>query len=265
MGLMKSGETPAAYIRNGKRIEVSGEDLFKNRWLADIHNLGTFETYANRDSEPYLEEYGLDAGTDIYRGLLRYPGWCSTMQGFKDLGLYRSDNSRDLSSTTYREFTADLVGASHSSDVRRTIASHLGEKETSDLLTRYAWLGLFDDAPIAIKKGSNVDVLVDLMLRRMAYAPHEKDMIIIHNEIVAEFDNRIEKRLATMRVEGRPFGHSAMSRAVSLPAAIASRLIIEGVIRQKGVIMPTSPEVYMPVLAELHERDYQFEHHTIVL
>jgi hypothetical protein len=187
------------------------------------------------------------------------------MQGFKDLGLFRSDNSQDLSSKTYRQLMADLVGVSDSPDVRLATADHLGEERTSDLLARYDWLGLFDDAPIAIRKGSNVDVLVDLMLRRMAYAPHEKDMIIIHNDIVAEFDNRIERRLATMRVEGRPFGHSAMSRAVSLPAAIASRLIIEGAIRQKGVVMPTSSEIYSPVLAELVEHEFRFEHHTIVL
>lgn len=265
MGLIRAGETPAAFIQDGKKIEVSGEDLFKNNWLTDIYNLGTFETYPNRDSTIYIDEYGLDRGVDIYRGLLRFPGYCSTMQGFKDLGLFRSDNSQDLSSKTYRQLMADLVGVSDSPDVRLATADHLGEERTSDLLARYEWLGLFDDAPIAIRKGSNVDVLVDLMLRRMAYAPHEKDMIIIHNDIVAEFDNRIERRVATMRVEGRPFGHSAMSRAVSLPAAIASRLIIEGAIRQKGVVMPTSSEIYSPVLAELVEHEFRFEHHTIVL
>ena len=99
----------------------------------------------------------------------------------------------------------------------------------------------------------------------MAYAAHEKDMILIHNEIVAEFDNRIERRVSTMRVEGRPYGHSAMSRAVSLPAAIVSRLILEGAICQKGVVMPTDPEIYKPVLSELLKHDYRFEHHTSVL
>ncbi len=265
MGLMRAGETPAVYVRDGKRIEVSGEELFKHHWLTDIYHLGTFETYPNRDSTTYIDKYGLDTGIDIYRGLLRFPGWCSTMQGFKDLGLFQVDDGRDLSSLTYGQWIAGLLGAPGSKDVRQVAADHLGEKRRSDLLDRYEWLGLFEDAPIAIKKGSSVDVLVDLMLRKMVYADHEKDMIIVHNDIVAEFDNRIERRVATMRVDGRPFGHSAMSRAVSLPAAIASRLIIEGAIRQKGVVMPTSPEIYKPVLTELVEHDYRFEHHTLVL
>jgi len=265
MGLMRAGETPAVYIANGKRIEVSGEDLFKNNWLIDIHNLGTFETYPNRDSTNYIAEYGLDQDVDIYRGLLRFPGWCDTMQGFKDLDFFRSDNSQSLSGKTYRQFTGQLVGAPDSANVREVTAEYLGGKAGSELMSRYEWLGLFDDTPIAISKGANVDLLVDLMSRRMAYAAHEKDMIIVHNDIVAEFDNRLERRVSTMRVEGRPFGHSAMSRAVSLPAAIASRLIIEGAIRQKGVVMPTSPEIYNPVLAELLDHDYRFEHNTRVL
>ena len=68
-----------------------------------------------------------------------------------------------------------------------------------------------------------------------------------------------------MKVEGRPFGHSAMSRAVSLPAAIASRLIIEGAIRVKGVVKPITDEIYKPVLAELEEHGYKYEHKIRVI
>lgn len=53
-------------------------------------------------------------------------------------------------------------------------------------------------------------------------------MIIVHNEALVEFPKRIERRTATMNVTGIPFGYSAISRAVSLPAAIASRMILEG-------------------------------------
>ena len=127
------------------------------------------------------------------------------------------------------------------------------------------WLGLFDDTMIPISKGSNADVLLYLMQKKMYYKDHEKDMIIVHNEAIVEFDNRMEKRIATMKVEGRPFGHSAMARAVSLPAAIASRLILEGAIRSKGVLKPITEEIYKPVLAELAENGYKFELKTQVI
>ena len=44
---------------------------------------------------------------------------------------------------------------------------------------------------------------------------------------------------------------------MSLPAAIASRLILEDRISERGVIMPVFPDIYIPVLKEL-ESDHDF-------
>ncbi len=89
-------------------------------------------------------------------------------------------------------------------------------------------------------------------------------MIIVHDEVVAEFKDRKEKRLSTLCVEGIPDGDSAMSRAVSLPAAIATRLILEGKINLSGVHMPTLPDFYKPVLSELETIGFTFQHRTEV-
>jgi hypothetical protein len=42
-----------------------------------------------------------------------------------------------------------------------------------------------------------------------------------------------------------------MSRTVSLPAAIASAMLLNGEIKFPGVHIPIYPEIYNPVLAEL--------------
>ena len=49
----------------------------------------------------------------------------------------------------------------------------------------------------------------------------------------------------------QPGGDSAMSRTVSLPAAIAVRRILDGTIRETGVQVPVLPGIYDPVLDEL--------------
>ncbi|MEP1093631.1 MAG: saccharopine dehydrogenase C-terminal domain-containing protein [Cyclobacteriaceae bacterium] len=264
-GLLKAAQTPAVYLEDGKKIEVSGENLFDNSWLVDVDGLGTFETYPNRDSTNYLDDYDLQGIPNFYRGLLRHPGYCNSIQSMKDLNLMNEDTSHDLQGMSYRQFTASLVGANDGADVRQAVADKLNLRVTSDIVKQLEWLGLFDDRPVPFSKGTNSDVLLGLMQEKMVYKDHEKDMIIIHNEAIVEFDNRIEKRESTMKVEGRPFGHSAMSRAVSLPAAISSRLILEGTIRSKGVLKPVTEEIYKPVLAELAENDYRFEHKTQVI
>ena len=261
-GLLTAAQTPAAYIKEGKKVKVSGENLFESSWLVDVEGLGTFETYPNRDSTNYVQDYGIENVPDFYRGLLRHPGYCNSIQSKKDLDLLSEETTHDLQNMTYRQFTSRLVGSDENKDVKQSVAEKLNLKVSSDIIKQLEWLGLFSNQAIPISKGTNADVLLGLMKEKMAYEDHEKDMIIIYNEAIAEFDNRRERRTATMKVEGRPFGHSAMSRAVSLPAAIASRLILEGTIRSKGVLKPTTKEIYKPVLAELAENGYRFEHMT---
>ena len=264
-GLLTAAQTPAAYIQNGKKIEVSGENLFESSWLVDVEGLGTFETYPNRDSTNYTKDYGLKDISEFYRGLLRHPGYCNSIQSMKDLNLLNDKESHNLQGVTYKQFTASLIGVNESVDIKQAVSDKLNLKVSSDIIKQLHWLGLFSDEQIPFSKGSNADVLLGLMQEKMAYKDHEKDMIIIHNEAIVEFENRMEKRIATMKVEGRPFGHSAMSRAVGLPAAIASRLILEGAIRSKGVLKPITEEIYKPVLAELSENGYKFEYKTKVI
>lgn len=183
----------------------------------------------------------------------------------KDLNLLSDEESHNLQGVTYRQFTSSLIGTNEDTDIKQAVAEKLNLKTSSDIIKQLQWLGLFDEVQIPMSKGTNADVLLGLMEEKMAYKENEKDMIIVHNEAIVEFDNRMEKRTATMKVEGRPFGHSAMSRAVGLPAAIASRLILEGAIRSKGVLKPITEEIYKPVLAELAENGYKFEHKTLVI
>ena len=264
-GLLTAAQTPATYIQNGQKIEVSGENLFESSWLVDVEGLGTFETYPNRDSTNYIKDYGLEDVSDFYRGLLRHPGYCNSMQSMKDLNLLSNEESHDLQGVTYKQFTALLIGASGDTDIKQAVSDKLNLKTSSDIIKQLQWLGLFDNEQIPMSKGTNADVLLGLMQEKMTYKDHEKDMIIVHNEAIVEFDNRMEKRIATMKVEGRPFGHSAMSRAVGLPAAIASRLILEGTIRSKGVLKPITEEIYEPILSELAENGYKFEYKTQVI
>ncbi len=257
-GVMLAAQTAAAYLKNGEVVEVPAAELFDHHWLVDIEGLGSFETYPNRSSLRYLAHFGLDEQASLYRGLLRFVGWCSTMKSLIALNLLEGTEERDLVGMTYREFTASSIAKP--SGGREDVAAFLGLSIKSDTMERLGWLGLFDETPLAVTKGANVDVIVDLMVKKMSYLPGEKDMIIVHDEIEVEFPDRRERHLSTMRVEGIPEGDSAMSRAVSLPAAIASRLILEGKIDLSGVQMPMLAEIYEPVLTELEEHTFTFQH-----
>lgn len=270
-GVLLAAQAAAAYLKNGKKVEVDAGDLFDHHWLVDLEGVGTFETYPNRDCSQYLKCFDLPADISLFRGILRFPGWCNTMRGLADLDLLDAVDEKDFEGKTYAQFIASLIGEieeigkEYSETILSKTASFLKVESNSDLINKMKWLGLFDSREIAIAKGTNADVLVDLMMRKMSYTPLEQDMVIVHAKIVAEFSNRREKRVSTMLVKGQPGGDSAMSRAVSLPAAIASKLILEGKIKAKGVQRPTLPEIYQPVLKEMSDFGYDFIHNTIKL
>ncbi len=265
--VLVAAQTAAAYLKNGKRIEVPGDKLFEHFWYVDIDGLGTFESYPNKDMQKYVKPFGLDEDVSFYRGLLRFSGYCNNMRNIRALGLFENDKVGSFEGKTYRQFTASLINAESSDDLTRKLAHHLKVDYNADIIHRLKWLGLLEDRSIDITEGTNLDVLLGLMLKKMSYKPHEKDMIILRIDVLAEFPGgRREKRLATMVVEGIPNGDSAMSRAVALPAAISAKLIIEGKVRATGVLMPpTLPELYKPVLDELRDFGFKFKRETIVL
>jgi saccharopine dehydrogenase (NADP+, L-glutamate forming)/spermidine synthase len=261
-----AAQTPGAYLEEGKRIEVPGDKLFENFWLVDIEGLGTFESYPNKDVEKYVEPFGLDGEkVSFYRGLLRFSGYCNNMRHMLALGLIDSERERSFEGMSHRQFMASLVGAGPTDDVESAVAQYLGLDRLADIIHRLKWLGLFEDLPIAVSKGTCLDVLLDRMLARMSYEPGERDMILLHVDVLAEFPGgRRERRLATMHVEGIPDGATAMSRAVALPAAVAARLVLEGEIRASGARMPpTLPELYRPVLEELATLGFEFKRCTV--
>ncbi|MBW1865128.1 MAG: saccharopine dehydrogenase NADP-binding domain-containing protein [Deltaproteobacteria bacterium] len=262
-GIILAAQAPAAYLKNGEKVEVPARALFDHHWLVNLEGVGSFETYPNRDCTQYLKSFELTNDVSFFRGILRYIGWCNTMKGLSDLQLLDTTDEIDFADTTYAEFTAKLIGADSPENILQKTARFFNIRDNSDLIKKLKWLGFFNDQRIDIIKGTNADILVDMMLRKMSYGPQEKDMVIIHTEVLAEYSNHEEKQTSTLLVKGEPGGDSAMSKAVSLPAAIASRLIIEGKIKAKGVRRPTLRAIYQPVLDEMSSFGYRFQDKTI--
>lgn len=265
MGVILAAKTPAVYLKNGEEIKVPAATLFHHPRPVEFDGIGTFETYPNRDSRGYVKQFDLDDDVTLYRGVLRFPGWCATMTSMLALNLLENTERKDFKGKTYADFTASLIGSDTSENIEDKTAKFLKIENNSESMEKFKWLGLFGDDKMSVLRGTNADVLVDLMIKKMSYAPNEKDMVIVANDIIAEFSDHSEKISSAMVIEGIPGGDSAMSRAVALPAAIASKLILEGKITAKGVLRPLSPEIYTPVLKEMEDFGIRFNRKTTKL
>jgi saccharopine dehydrogenase-like NADP-dependent oxidoreductase len=252
-GVLLAGRNPARFQRDGQIVEVPGDELFDHYWPVYIEGLGELEGYPNRDSIPYVDTYGIQPTEWMFRGTLRYTGWCATMKKFVEIGLL-DDEPWDEMPATFAEFTAKVLGVSPDTDLVAYLAQEWDMPPDAKPITDLTWLGLFSDDSLPAGKNTPVDVMAAHMEEKLAYKPGERDMIVMQHNFVAEYPDHRDSIKSTMIDFGIPYGDTSMARTVGLPAAIAVRLILQDKLAGlTGVHVPMIPEIYEPVLAELAE------------
>jgi len=253
-GVLLAGRNAAQYLDDGKLVDVASEVLFALHWPVEAVGVGGLEGYPNRNSMQYVGLYGLEDAVTMFRGTLRYPGWSVMMKGLVDLG-WIDLAPPPRTATTYAEVTASLAQVPDLSRdpvaLREAVAGFLSLAPESDALDRLEWVGLFSDRTLPGEE-TLLDVIGELLMEKLAYADGERDMIVLLHQFEAELaDGRRQQVTSTLVDYGEPQGDSAMARTVSLPAAIAARLVLEGEIKVTGVCIPVMAEIYNPVLDEL--------------
>ena len=252
-GVVLAGRNDARYLENGHVVEVPNARLFATHYLTWVEGLGDFEAYPNRDSLPYVELYGIPETDTMYRGTLRNLGWCDVMQKLNQLGYFGLEERADLPGKTFRQVMAELIGKAGTDNLKADLAAFLNLSPTSGVMMTLEWLGLLEDVPVS-PKNTLLDVLADQMLVKMGYRAGERDLVVLVHEFIARYAGREERISSTLIDTGVPGGETAMARTVGLPAAIGTRLILEGKISLTGVHIPVLAEIYEPVLAELERQ-----------
>lgn len=249
--VVMAGRNDARYLRRGEVVSIPGPELFRHYWPYQIESQGVFEVYPNRDSLHYREAYALEYTEGVFRGTIRYPGWCATMAAAAKLGLFDLTPREWPSGSTY----ADLTFRSFDGSPRPSIdglADYLEVDRDSPVITRLEWAGFLSDRLLPAGTASPLDLFVSRLERLMRYEPGERDMVALQHHFEAQFpDGHREEFRGGIITFGQAWGDSAMSRLVALPAAIAARMILEGTLEGSGVMIPTVPEIYMPVFDEL--------------
>jgi len=253
--------------KRGARVMLQGQihewlagETYEHVHLEEIDDLGCFEVYANADSLPYIETYGIPETKSIYRGTIRYPGWCETICMMNALGLVEEEK-RDLSGKTFSDFMAEQAGASSREDAEGAVCRKTGLKSYSAVMLRFKWLGFFEEIPIPFDKGSPRDVTAFLFDKRLVYKDNEKDLVLLRDEYQAFYpeNGRRLKHFSTLVDFGVPGGDTSVARTTGLPPAIAGRLVLEGKIVMPGLHIPVLPEIYEPVLAQLEQEGITIE------
>lgn len=260
--LIGASRREARIIKGGKVLVWPNGETYSHAGLVKIEGIGWFEEYANADSTPYVSLYGMPEAKEVYRGTLRYPGWCEMICKMQELGLCDDEIIWNFSGMTYADVTRKLIGAENGNDLKETTSAFLNIEKSASVIMKLEWLGLFDEKKVPIQSGTMNQFIECLYNDKLGFAPGEQDITLMEHQYVIEYPHKHVLQRSTLIDYGMYDGDFSVARLTGLPPAIGAQLILDGKVNKKGIVTPTMPEVYIPELIELEEMGIIFKEYT---
>jgi len=254
-----AGQGTAQYIKQGKYKYIPYYKLFGRTEQMSVLEAGEFEGYANRDSLGYRKAYGLEDILTLFRGTLRRKGFCKSWDMFVQLGMtddtYVVENSENM---TYREFTNLFFPFNNELTIEQKFCNYLSVSKNSEEFQKAEWAGIFLDSEIGMKNATPAQILQTILEKKWTLGAEDKDMIVMQHQFEYAQNGEQNKLNSSLLVFGYDPRYTAMAKTVGLPVAIAVKLILNGEIKSTGVKIPTTKDIYVPVLKELKENGINF-------
>lgn len=258
-----AGQSTAKYLEDGHLRVIPYQQLFARTEEVYIPGQGHFEGYANRDSLNYRAPYGLDDIPSILRGTLRRPGYCAAWHALVRLGL--TDDSVNLGNSaalTWYEVVAGYLPQwpQPGEPLAALVARQLGLDPHGPEMQRLVWLGIFEPKPVGRAHATPAQLLEHLLAEKWQLQPHDRDLIVMQHRFDYERAGRAYRLTSSLAVLGDDATHTGMAKTVGLPLGMAVRRLVRGELAGRGVVIPTAPELYEPILQEL-AADYGINFH----
>jgi saccharopine dehydrogenase (NADP+, L-glutamate forming) len=124
---------------------------------------------------------------------------------------------------------------------------------------RLKWLGIFDNVPVGLKRGTPAQVLEHILKKKWTLKEDDNDMIVMWHKFNYYRDGGSMKEFhSTMVAVGEDKDNTGMAKTVGLPMGIVAKLMLDDLISLTGVHIPIHKEIYDPVLSELAELGFHF-------
>nr|DBA31242.1 TPA: hypothetical protein GDO54_007120 [Pyxicephalus adspersus] len=259
LGVLLNTVQPATYLKNGEIVNIAaGGSLLESVTVMDCFPGLNLEGFPNRDSTKYAEPYGIQSAHTLMRGTLRYKGFAKAMSGFVKLGLINADPcpllAMDAPVVTWRELICHLLKVPSSTSVghiKELVYNKIGNNDTN--LEAIEWFGLLGEEPVPVAE-SVVDALAKHLEIVLSFGPGERDMIVMRNDVgIKHPSGHLEAKNISLVVYGDVNGYSAMAKTVGYPTAIAAKMVLDGEIDGKGLVIPLTKNIYGPILERVKE------------
>lgn len=250
--VVTAGQGVAKFLVEGKYKYIPYQQLFRRTIPVTVLDT-LYEGYPNRDSLKYLSTYGITDVKTMIRGTLRNAGYCSAWNVFVQLGC--CDDTYVLEGVdqmSHRDFLDSFLEFNSSLSIEEKLCSALGLRMDGTEMQRLRWSGLFSSEKIGMAKGTPAQILEHILNKKWKLAPGDKDFIAMWHRFGYDLNGKFRQIQSHLTISGVDEVETAMAKTVGLPLGIAARLLVEGRIKKRGVVIPIEKEIYDPVLRELN-------------
>lgn len=258
-GVLHNVGSSASYLKDGKIVEIPVGGLLDQVIPMDFLPGFNLEGFPNRDSNVYADLYKIKEATTIFRGTLRFKGFSNAMKSLLAVGLLDAKPHPSLHpkgpEVSWRQVICVLLGIHDHNIFLGNLKSAIFERVGKDQgkVAVIEDLGLLSEDPV-VKKNTPLDTISHYLAKRLQFESGERDLIILHHEIGIQWpDMKMENRCIDLVCYGNPDGYSAMAKTVGYPAGIAAKMVLEGEIQRRGMVIPMTPEIYMTILKRLKQ------------
>lgn len=253
----------AKFLQDAQYKYIPYQQLFKRTENINIQNLNNLEAYANRDALKYLDAYGLNTVKTLFRGTLRHQGFCEAWHAFVYLGMTDDSYTIDCKNMSYQSFTNLFLPQQDYLNTSKKLQILLNISQEHPTWQKLNALNLFSNTKkITLAQATPAQILEHILKQSWTLKPTDKDMIIMHHVFGYTINQKEHLKTATLITYGQDNTYTAMAKTVGLPLGMAALAILNKKITTVGVQIPTSKQIYMPVLEALKSYGITFIENT---
>jgi saccharopine dehydrogenase (NADP+, L-glutamate forming) len=256
-----AGQATSRYIDRGELKFVPYHQLFKRLETIHFPDLGDFDGYPNRDSLSYRSIYGLEKIPTMLRGTLRRAGYCKAWNVFVQLGMCDDSFQLELPiGSTLKDFLNSFLPSNSALTAEEKLADLMHDLDF-ETWEKISWLGFFGTRKLPLSSGSPAQILQSILEEDWKLQPEDRDMIVMQHIFEIKTSTGIKEIRSSLVSFGKDSTYTAMAKTVGLPLAIAVDLFLDGKIKETGLQLPVSKEIYEPILHQLVSHGIKFIEH----
>jgi saccharopine dehydrogenase (NADP+, L-glutamate forming) len=158
--------------------------------------------------------------------------------------------------STFYNFLDSLLPYSEGEHLETRLKKYMHVSD--DDILKLRWIGLFDEDWINTKEPTPATILQHLLEKKCMPSEHEQDCILMEHHLDYTLKNIKYSMKATLVAQGDNGDASAMTKAIGFIMGATIKAYMLDNIKVKGLLIPTRPEIYDPILNELDDLGVAF-------